>query len=196
MYLHGSHWIYLISKLYPLCIMGQKCGRDIPFVYARRSGSRSTGEDDRKILVRLKYYSDKKVLLRKHSDIFSDYVIKQDTEVEKLHHFVCKRTLDVSKYASNNAVSAVLGRMPITHKAWGLAINYWLRLENETRNKPLNEAYVTAKRNYIDWIQSVQYMLCRNGFKDMWLNPSQYDHRCFHRVFVWKTWRSVPSNHV
>ena len=27
-------------------------------------------------------------------------------------------------------------------------------------------------------------MLCRNGFRDVWLNPSQYDYRCFHRVFV------------
>ena len=27
-------------------------------------------------------------------------------------------------------------------------------------------------------------MLCRNGFRDVWLNPSQYDYRCFHRVVV------------
>ena len=51
---------------------------------------------------------------------------------------------------------------------------------------PSYEAYVTARINYIDWIQSVQYMLCRNGFRDVWLNPSQYDYRCFHRVFVEK----------
>ena len=85
---------------------------------------------------------------------------------------------------TQSVVSAELGRMPITHKAWGLVIKYWIRLENETRNRLLNEAYVTAKRKYIDWIQNVQYMLCRNGFIDVWLNPSQYDYRGFHRVFV------------
>ena len=181
-YLHGQRGTN--TRNIVLRLFREKCGRDIPFVYARRSGSRITGEDERKILVRLKYYSDIEVLLREHSDIFSDYVIKQDTEVEKLHNYFCKRTLNVSKYASTNAVSAELGRMLITHKAWGLVKKYWLRLENGTRNKLLNEAYATAKRNYIDWIQSVQCMLCRNGFRDVWLNPSQYDYRCFHRVFV------------
>ena len=45
-------------------------------------------EVDRKI-VRLKYYTDEEVLLREHSDIFIDYVTKQDTEVEKLHRHFC-----------------------------------------------------------------------------------------------------------
>ena len=29
------------------------------------------------------------MLLREHSDVFSDYVMKQDNEVEKLHHYFC-----------------------------------------------------------------------------------------------------------
>ena len=66
------------------------------------------------------------MLLRENSDIFSDYVNKQDKEVEKLHHYFCKRTLNVSKYTSTYAITAGLGRLPISHKAWGLVVKYWL----------------------------------------------------------------------
>ena len=79
------------------------------------------------------------------------------------------------------AITAELGRPPISHKAWGLVVKYWLRLENETGNKPINEAYPEAKINYI---HNVQHMLCLNGFRDVWLNPSHFDHRRFHKVFV------------
>ena len=181
-YLHGQSGTN--TRNIVLQLFREKCGREIPFVYARKSGRSSTEDNNRKILVRLKYYSDKEMLLREHSDIFGDYVIKQDNEVEKLHHYFCKRALNVSKYASTNAITAEIGRLPISHKAWGLVVKYWLRLENETGNKPLNEAYLMAKFFFIDWIQNVQYMLCTNGFRDVWLNPSHYDHRRFDKVFV------------
>ena len=68
-----------------------------------------------------------------------------ENEIEKVHQYFCKRTLNVSKYASKNAVNAELGRCPIMHKAWGLAVEYSLRLENCTENAILNEAFLEAK---------------------------------------------------
>ena len=123
-YLHGENGKNTGNSVQQL--FREKCGREIPFVNARKSGRSSTEDTNRKILVRLKYDSDNEMLLRKHSDIFSDYVIKQDNEVEKRHHYFCKRTSNVSKYASTNAITAELGRLLISHRAWGLVVKYWL----------------------------------------------------------------------
>ena len=70
------------------------------------------------------------------------------------------------------------------HKAWGLAVKYLLRLENGTENTILNEAFLEAKTADHDWIQSVQYMLCTNGFHDIWLNPLNCNEQTFHKMFI------------
>ena len=139
----------------------------------------------RKILIKLVSYSQKELLLRDYSHIFfSNYEDKNENEIEKVHQYFCKRTLNVSKYASKNTVNAELGRCPIMHKAWGLAVKYWLRLENGTENAILNEAFLEAKTANRDWIQIVQYVLCTNGFRDIWLNPLNCTEQTFHKMFI------------
>ena len=68
--------------------------------------------------------------------------------------------------------------------SWGLAIKYWIRPESGTANTFLNEAYTEAKRNEHSWLQSIQYLLCKNGYKDMWIDKTSYDHRVFHKYFL------------
>ena len=104
--------------------------------------------DQREILIKLVSYSQIEFLPRDYSYILGNYE-------------------DVSKYASKNAVNAELGHYPILHKAWGLAVKYWLRLENVTENANLNEAFLQAKTANHDWIQSVQYIWCKNGFRNI-----------------------------
>ena len=140
--------------------------------------------DQRKILIKLVSYSQKELLLRDYSHNFSNYEDKNENEIEKVHQYFCKRKLNVSKYASKNAVNAEMGRCPIMHKAWGLAVKYWLRLENGTENAILNEAFLEAKTANHDWIQSVQYMLCTKGFRDIWLNPLNCNEQTFHKMFI------------
>ena len=70
------------------------------------------------------------------------------------------------------------------HKAWGLSVKYWLRLENGTENAILNEAFLETKTANHDWIQSVQYVLCTNGFRDIWLNLLNCDEQTFHKMFI------------
>ena len=181
-YLHnqtGKNTRQLVSTLF-----NDICGIKIPFVYAKRVGKITEGDtvDQRKILIKLVSYSQKELLLRDYSHIFSIYEDKN--EIEKVHQYFCKRTLNVSTYASKNVVNAELDRCPIMHKAWGLAIKYWLRLENGTENAILNEAFLEAKTANHDWIQSVQYMLCTNGFRDIWLNPLNCNEQTFHKMFI------------
>ena len=41
-----------------------------------------------------------------------------------MHQYFCKRTLNISKFVNKDAVNAELGRCPVMHKAWGLAVEY------------------------------------------------------------------------
>ena len=140
--------------------------------------------DQRKILIKLVSYSQKEFLLRDYSHILGNYEDKNENEIETVHQCVCKRTLNVSKYASKNAVNAELDRCPVMHKAWGLAVKYWLRLENGTETANLNGAFLQAKTANHDWIQRVQYMLCENGFRNIWLNPLNCDDQTFHKCLI------------
>jgi len=94
-------------------------------------------------LIKLKYYSDKQELFRAVSN--SIYQIskfeEKESDIEKVHNDFCKKSINISKYASNTAVQGELGRMPIINTSKGLLIKYWLRLSWGTENKLLNEAY-------------------------------------------------------
>ena len=49
-----------------------------------------------------------------------------------------RHKLQVSTWFITKAVNAELGRCPIMHKASGLSVKYWLRLENGTEKSILN----------------------------------------------------------
>ena len=161
-------------------------GRNVPFEYARRVGRRPTNNlTERKILIKLKFYSDKLELFHKSNG--GDFTISnfEDSEnlYEKVHHDFCKKALNISKYASNIAVKSELGRYPVSHVANSLAIKYWLRLNAGTANTLLNEAYYVCHQNKYDFEQGIQHMLCKNGFGDVYSNPSSVNYNVFHKTF-------------
>ena len=92
-------------------------------------------------------------------------------------------SLNVTKFSSTTAVTGELGRYPIIHNAWGQSIKYWLRLNAGTKNYLLNEAYSLVLDEKHDWIQSIQYLLCKNGFRNVWLSPNEVDMDNFHKIF-------------
>ena len=100
------------------------CGNEIPYVFARKVGKCpiNSSSDIRRIMV--KYIADKEKLLHERPNIISHYHDKRENQDEKLHPYSCKRFLNTSTYASNTAVSAGMGRFPITHKVWGQSIKY------------------------------------------------------------------------
>ena len=160
--------------------------RDVPFEYARRVGRLSENDSiTRKILIKLKFYSDKQELLRSatdHSFVVSDFIEKENV-IEKVHHDFCKKSLNISKYASNMAVQTELGRYPVTNSAKSFVIKYWLRLQSGTKNIVLNEAFTECSRNRHEWTQGIQSLLCENGFGDVWINPESVNKDTFHKVF-------------
>ena len=76
--------------------------KHVSIKYARQVGKLSSGAK-RRILVNLKYYSDKENVLRQstHSADIRDFREKESSISEKLHMNYAKRTLNLSKYANN-----------------------------------------------------------------------------------------------
>ena len=99
--------------------------------------------------------------------IFSNYVDKTQSNVDKFHHNFCKQSLNVRKYASSTAILSGLGRFPLSYNSWGLSIKYWLRLTNGTENVLLNEAFKDSHSGNHKWVQAIHFLLANNGFKDM-----------------------------
>ena len=105
-------------------------GRQLPFEYARRVGKKSNNSN-RKIIIRLQNYSDKNEILRFSQNttyVFDNYDtdskdIMRDN-IEKVHTAYLKKTLNVTKFASNMCVYNELRRYPILHNAWSLAMKY------------------------------------------------------------------------
>ena len=158
--------------------------RPVPIEYSRRVGRLGVDGTARKILVKLKYYSDKQELLRSsHIDYSISNFAEKELSIEKVQNDFCKKSLNMSKYASNTAIHGELGRFPLSNTARSAIIRYWLRLNAGTKNILLNEAYNMCKRDNMPWFQGVQYLLCENGFGNVWLNPSSVDKDCFHKYF-------------
>ena len=160
--------------------------RNVQFEYARRVGRRPTDNaSSRKILVKLKFYSDKLELLQNSNDNTFSISEFSDTEhiLEKVQHDFIKKALNVTKFSSNTVVRGELGRYPISHTAHAFAIKYWLRLCSGTENILLNEAYNVCSHNQYEFIQSIQYLLCGNGFGDVWSNPHSVNKHTFHKTF-------------
>ena len=160
--------------------------RNVPIEYACRVGKRIVGNSPpRKILVKFKFYSDKKNFLSNslsNSVIASDFVGAEES-IEKVLHDFCKKSLNISKFASNLAVRGELGRYPISHSANAFAVKYWLRLSTGTANALLNEAFNICSLNEFDYVQGIQYLLCENGFGNVWADPRSVNRDYFHKIF-------------
>ena len=159
----------------------------IPFIYARRIGRQDKSNNgNKKIIIRLKHYFDKQEIICKSKTgryTFSNFNDDTQEQAEMVHTEYMKKVINLNKYASNLAISCELGRFPIIHKAWYLAIKYWLRLEKGTANILLNKSYKQAKAEYHPWIQSIDYLLDKNGFSDIRITDSNLIPDSFPHIF-------------
>ena len=82
-------------------------------------------------------------------------------------------SLNISKHASNTCIYKELKRCPVTHRAWAMAIKYWIRLNSGTENCFLNEAYKMSQAENHHWLQSIHYLLNMHGFRDIYWTTHQ-----------------------
>ena len=74
-----------------------------------------------------------------------------------------------------------LARFPLLHNAWALDVKYWSRLCNGTENVLLNQCFELNVEENHNWLQSIQNLLCSNGFGNIWSNPPDVGQ--FHKLF-------------
>ena len=155
-----------------------------PFKYARRVGKLSVGAS-RRILIKLDNFDDKQEILAKNNAnyTFSDYKDTTVSDVDKTYLDYCKRSLNISKYASNTATYFELGVYPIEHKMFSLAVKYWQRLASGTENLLLNEAYRENLDNNFEWSQGIKALLYKNGFGNVWQRPETVSKLTFNKIF-------------
>ena len=61
------------------------------------------------------------------------------------------------------------------HRAWAMAIKYWIRLKSGTDNFLSNEAYKMSPAKNHQRLQDIHYLLNIHDFSDIWNNPSTTD---------------------
>lgn len=158
------------------------CGFDVPIRNTRRVGKRTNGTC-RRILIQLQNVQDKEIIFRNaNSFSFSMFCNNSLTQVDKFQSDFCKRSLNISKYASNLAVLGELGRFPLNNTVWATCIKYWVRLHGGTRNELLNAAFRTAWEENHNWLQGIFHILTCNGFRYIWDHPPSSDSN-FHVIY-------------
>ena len=158
------------------------CGYNIGFSSAKRVGKRCATKS-RPILINLNCIQDAEIILRHSGPYqFLPYEDRALPNIDAFHLNFCKKSLNISKYASNSAVLGELGRYPLTITCWSQVVKYWLRLVNGTKNVLLNSAFQMASHENHTWVQAIYFMLNRNGFKQTWLyHPDTSSN--FHVIF-------------
>ena len=134
-------------------------GRNVPIIFARRVGKTSDAQN-RRVLIRLKHYNDVLELIQSPNNgnvvEFQHFHDTKDSAIEMVHKNFLKKSLNISKHASNTCIYKELKRCPVTHRAWAMAIKYWIRLNSGTENCLLNEAY---KMSQAEWPVATEHSL-------------------------------------
>ena len=128
----------------------------------------------RRILIEMSTYENKLEVLNNRSTICVNNITIVDYELdgdklhyEKIHTKFCKFVLNVSKFTSNLAVRAELGRYPLYVKLLALCAKYWARLKEGSPNKLLNKAYKQARLMNAQWIQNIKCLFMQNGLGNL-----------------------------
>ena len=167
----------------------------------------SSINNPKRLLLNLDNIDDKDLIFRNRHilppgvDIHDVDIDHDKQDYEKIHTKFCKYVLNIPKQAGNDASRGELGRFPLSTKIWKHAIKYWLRLEKESENIFVNNAYRCAKMENHPWIQKVRNLLSRFGLGHIWANPNQYSSSHIGNLFERRlkdiyiqTWNAKQSN--
>ena len=82
--------------------------------------------------------------------------------------------LNTSKFTSNFAIRAELGKYPLRSNTAVKLVKYWHRLENLSGGSILKEAYNLCKGNSHSWYSNIVNCLDKNGLNYIRENPCTY----------------------
>jgi len=130
-------------------------------IYFKRVGRKS--DSPRNVILTMNSFEAKNFLLYNNkatSDIQSSCY---DSTFEKVQTNFCKFVLNISKFASNHAIRAELGRYPLSVQTNLTMIKYWYRLENLNDNSLLSSCFKVCKNNNHEWYLNIKNFLNKNG---------------------------------
>ena len=85
-----------------------------------------------------------------------------------------KFVLNTSKFTSNYAIRAILGKYPLRINTDMKLVKYWYRLENLSGDSILKEAYNLCKSNSPSWYSNVINFWDKNGLNYISENPCTF----------------------
>ena len=125
---HTTNYIY-IENIHQRPNFKEEVYRNIDkesITMLRRVGKIS--DKPRKILVQLNSFKEKQNALKLDLPSFTvhNYDLEYDKgKHEKVQNMCCEFVLNITKYASNDAVRAELGRYPLSFHIWTNCVKYW-----------------------------------------------------------------------
>ena len=140
--------------------------------------------DENRILLKLKSWEDKLEILQQSARnpitfLIADHDIKcsENLSFEKVQTKFIKFALGVPKTTSTSACLRELGEYPVSIRAYTQCVMYYHRLEaisNENSDSfiLLNSAYNTMKEYKHPWLNSIHYILAKNGMDDVYRDMS------------------------
>lgn len=108
--------------------------------------------------------------------------------VERVQYYLCKRFLNVSFKANNNAVLGECGRFPLYIETAKRAIKYWNKILHMPAHryvwKCYKMLYYLDSRGQHNWATEVKNILCTNGFGFIWEEQCIPNEKLFLKEFT------------
>ena len=142
-------------------------------LHFKRVGIKET--KPRKLIITMNSYQAKINLLNQRfvqSEDFSKSIF--DSKLEQVQTKFFKFVLNTSKFTSNFAIRAELGKYPLRINTDVKLVKYWHRLENLSGDSILKEAYNLCKSNSHSWYSNIINCLDKNGLNYISENPCSY----------------------
>ncbi len=119
-------------------------------------------------------YASKARILNSNLDAYDTTISQFDSKIECIQTKFLKFVLNITKFSSNHAIRAELGKFPLSIQLYTKLVKYWHRLENLEDDSILSTCYKTCKYNHHDWYTGIINFLDGNGMNYISKNPKFY----------------------
>ena len=104
------------------------------------------------------------------SDVWGNYKLKENSPTEQVLTKFCKHILQVNKQATNVAVKAELGKMPLNDIARINALKNWVRItRNDSQTSLVHRTLIETLQIKNSWVNNIKQHLFSYGLGNIWI---------------------------
>ena len=119
---------------------------------------------------------------------FRNLGLETFSSIESIQILACKRFLNVSPKACNDAILGDLGRLPMHIYSSKRCIKYWIRLLSMPRHRYIRLCYEMLMHydniGHINWVTNIRKSLNSNGFGYVWASQSVDNTKIFLQLYT------------